>query len=118
MVLVRSFCSFQPGQVQMAPLFIRKFIRRLCKSLTTIVKDNGPFPTAGCYEALGDEKVASASESADNECCIGDEDAVDILMSLRGGAMRVSLTSDAVAVCVTHMLVTEAKLLLSGLAAA
>ena len=55
--------------------------------------------TAGCYEALGDEKVASASESADNKCCIGDEDAVDILMSLREGAMRVGLPSDAVAIC-------------------
>ena len=56
---------------------------------------------AGCYEALGDEKVASASESAENECCIRDEDAVDILMSLREGAMRVGLPSDAVAICVT-----------------
>ena len=71
------------------------------KALTSIVKDklhNGLLPTAGCYEALGDEKVASASESADTECCIGDEDAVDILMSLRGGAMQVGLPSGAVAV--------------------
>ena len=68
------------------------------KALTSTVKHNGLFPTAGCYEALGDEKVASASESADNECCIGDGDAVDILMSLKDGAMRVGLPSDAVAV--------------------
>ena len=43
---------------------------------------------------------------------------MDILMSLREGATRVGLPCYAVAACVTHMIVTEAKVRLSGSTAA
>ena len=87
----------------MAASFISTFTKGLCRGADV----NCYRQAAGCSEALGDEK-ASASELADNECCIGDEDAVDILMSLRDGGMQVGLPSDAVAVCVAQIVITSA----------
>ena len=107
---VRAFAHFSTAKYRWPPLSSARLPKVCAEALTSTVIDklhNGPLPTAGCSEALGDEK-ASASELADNECCIGDEDAVDILMSLRDGGMQVGLPSDAVAVCVAQIVITSA----------
>ncbi len=111
MLPVRASAHFSTAKYRWPPRSSARLPKVCAEALTSTVIDklhNGLLPTAGCSEALGDEKVASASEFADNECCIGDEDAVDILMSLRDGGMQVGLPSDAVAVCVAQIVITSA----------